>query len=408
MPNRVPPNNRSWNTINEIDDAVYLFEYAEYLKKEIKDYKGKGNDIVYTPLYMDFYYFLYRSDSTKTITSRFSRFLESKIIGDKYKKDFVVDIALKQPELIVDFMYFDEDELKTTKEKDTALSAGKYLIKESNGEQPILIDYIKHSEEKHMTGAMSYFFLDSELLHYSYAKAIAETGNKKVEEEFAKLFENDPKNNFDKFYSSDIEKYRKKIREEKNSPQESTKEELEAKIRFMNELRKTLDNAKYLASYLCNKEENDNQKSLLAEIVDFRINNLEYSERVILTDILNTVRTENGTLLNYYSQNSKDSLRGFIPNSPDDKKVFLSRLCDKEENDNQKSLLAKIVDFGIDGLETRNQNYFKNLLSNTRYTEDGKTLLDYYSENSTDSEEIKAKTLFYLREFQYVGRYHTF
>ena len=452
MPNRVPPYNRSLHEINEIDDAVYLFEYAEYLKKEIEEYKGKGNDILYTPLYLDFYYFLNRSDSTKTLTSRFSRFLESKIISDKYKKDFVVDIALEQPELIADFMCYDEDELKTTKEKDTALSAGKYLIKESNGEQPILIDYIKRSKDEHIQGAVHYFFLYSELLHYSYAKAIAETGNKKVEEEFAKVFEfeNDPKNNFDKLYSSDIEQYRKKIREEKNSPQKSTKEELEAKIRFMNELKEKPDNAKYLASYLCNKEENDNQKSLLAEIAIFGIYNLESSDQDTLKKIFNekyTIDEREQTLLDYYSQNSKDSgetrietlfylqefqyvgryynykpediksklthkiwfMEDTMNKHSDQKRYLVPYLCDIGKNGGQKSLLAEIAIFGIYNLESSDQDTLKKIF-NEKYTIDEReqTLLDYYSQNSKDSGETRIETLFYLQEFQYVGRYYNY
>ena len=93
------------------------------------------------------------SGSRETFQSRFSRFLASKVVSDKYKKDFVVDIALKQPRLIPDFMKFDEVELlNTKKKKGTALSAGKYLIKESrkygDSEQPILICYMKHLQQK--------------------------------------------------------------------------------------------------------------------------------------------------------------------------------------------------------------------------------------------------------------------
>ena len=434
MTNRVPIHNPFSQEIDEVKDAVDLFNYAKNLKKQIMKYEGKGNDIEGDSLHTEFRDFLLKSGSGETFQSQFSSFLASKVISDKYKKDFVVDIALKQHGFILDFMEFDKDELLNTKEKDTALSAGKYLIKESNGEQPILICYMKRFEREEEEGKdiMNEFLLDSKLLHYSYAKAIAETGKKAVKDEFAKYFEE----NFDSLFLSNIEKYRKKIREEKYFPQKSTKEELEAKIQFMNELRKKPDNAEYLALYLCNKEENDNQKSLLAKIVDFGINNLGSLERGILTGILNTVYTENGqTLLDYYSEKSTDSneikaktltylqakkelekkleekfltLKEIIPDSLDNQKVFVSYLCDKKENDNQKSLLAEIAGFGIDKLETRNQVYLKELLSNTRYTEDGQmTLLDDYSENSTDSKEIKAETLFYLREFQKVDRYYS-
>ena len=151
------------------------------------------------------------------------------------------------------------------------------------------------------------------------------------------------------------------------------------------------DEKEYLVPYLCDKKQNGGKESLLAEIVDFGIHNLEYSERDTLTDIFHatyTIDEYEQTLLNYYSQNSKDSeeikektlfylrtkkeleekfltLRGFILNSPDDQKDFVSYLCNKEENDNQKSLLAKIVDFGIDNLESSEQDTLKKILNET-------------------------------------------
>ena len=56
---------------------------------------------------------------------------------------------------------------------------------------------------------------------------------------------------------------------------------------------------------------NGGQKSLLAEIVGFGIDNLEPSEQNTLKKILKTVCTENGqtTLLDFYSKNSTDSGR---------------------------------------------------------------------------------------------------
>ena len=217
---------------------------------------------------------------------------------------------------------------------------------------------------------------------------------------------------------------------------EYTKSKLARKIWFMEEtMKKHLDQTRCLVPYLCDIEKNGGQQSLLAEIVDVGINNLESSDQDTLKKILNTVCTENGqTLLDYYSEKSTDSneikaktltylresttigeklngklstLERFAPKSSDDKQYLLSYLCDKKENDNQKSLLAEIVGSGIDKLKSRNQVYLKNLLSNTRYTEDGKTLLYYYSKKSTDSEKTRIETSFYLREFRDVYQYYS-
>ena len=209
----------------------------------------------------------------------------------------------------------------------------------------------------------------------------------------------------------------------------------------MNKLTKTPDNAKYLVSYLCDKEENDNQKSLLAEIAGFGINKLGSSEQNILKNILNTVCAGNGqTLLDYYSENSKDleeikketlnKLQNFLEVGPRDKLknmketleeklAFAQRLapgysdqlgyspsylCNKEQNGNQKSLLAEIVEFEINNLEFSKQMLLKKILiDTTKCSGEWWTLLDYYSEKSTDSKEIKGKTLFYIQEFQYVN-----
>ena len=441
MLNQVPPYNPSLHEINKIDDAVYLFEYAEYLKNQLINYKRIDIVNPKNQLYQDFVTFLYNDTPTEEGNKPlFTRFLESKIITDEYKKDFVVKIASKQPKLIMDFIKFDAQELKRTTNQDAAVSAGKYLIKELTldaygGLKPILINYIDNIDQRKREDICN-FLITQGLFEYSYGRAIAETRKNAITHRFAALLEECEQDR--NIILLPVKKYKSALNDH---PKISTKEELEAKIQFMNKLTKTPDNAKYLVSYLCDKEENDNQKSLLAEIAGFGINKLGSSEQNILKNILNTVCAGNGqTLLDYYSENSKDleeikketlnKLQNFLEVGPRDKLKNMketleeklafaqilapgysdelgyspSYLFEKEQNGNQKSLLAEIVEFEINNLEFSKQMFLKKILiDTTKCSEKWWTLLDYYSEKSTDSEEIKGKTLFYIQEFQYVN-----
>ena len=210
----------------------------------------------------------------------------------------------------------------------------------------------------------------------------------------------------------------------------------------MDKFRKKPDNVEYLALRLRDKKQNGGKESLLAEIVGFGIDNLGSSERDTLKEILNTVRPKNGqTLLDDYSKNSTDSEETRIETSfylqdfrdatqyydsedssklgrkirfmnelrkkSDNVKFLALRLCNKEKNDDKKSLLTEIVGFGIENLRYSEQDTLIKILDET-YTIDRReqTLLDYYSENSTDPKETKAKTLFDFREFRDVKRYY--
>ena len=440
MPNQINQSSPSSHKIDEVEEAFYLFNYAKNLKNQLINYKRIDIVNPKNPLYQYFMNFLHNDTPTEEGNKPlFTRFLESKIISDNYKKDFMVDIALQKPDLVLDFIKFDAQELKRTTNKDTAVSAGKYLIKESMldayGEsEPILINYIENIDQSKRENICN-FLIKQDLFEYSYSRAIAETRKNAIKNKFARLLEECEQDVSIVFLP--VRKYKSALND---YPKISTKEELETKIQFMNKLTKTPDNAEYLALYLCNKEENNNQKSLLAEIAGFGINKLGSSEQDILIGILNTVRTENGTLLDYYRQNSKDSeeikaetlnkLQNFLEVGPKDKLknmketleeklAFAQRLapgysdklgyspsylCNKEQNGNQKSLLAEIVEFEINNLEFSKQMLLKKILSNTtKCSEKWWTLLDYYSKNSTDSEEIKGKTLFYIQEFQYVN-----
>ena len=441
MPNQINQSNPSSHKIDEVEEAFYLFNYAKNLKNQLINYKGGKIDDKENKLYQDFMTFLHNDTPTEEGNKPlFTRFLESKIISDNYKKDFMIDIALRKPDLVLDFIKFDAQELKRTTNKDTAVSAGKYLIKESmldayGGSEPILINYIENIDQRKRENICN-FLINQDLFEYSYSRAIAETRKSAIKNKFASLLEECEQDVQIVFLP--VRKYKSALNDH---PKISTKEELEAKIQFMNKLRKEPDNAEYLAHYLCDKEENDDQKSLLAEIAGFGINKLGSSEQNILKNILNTVCIGNGqTLLDYYSKKSTDSegikketlnkLQNFLEVGPRDKLKSMaealekklafaqrlapgysdklgyspSYLCDKKENGGQKSLLAEIVEFEINNLEFSKQMLLKKILSNTTKCS-GKwwTLLDYYSENSTDPEEIKGKTLFYIQEFQYVS-----
>ena len=186
---------------------------------------------------------------------------------------------------------------------------------------------------------------------------------------------------------------------------------------------------------------NGGQKSLLAEIVGFGIDNLGSSERDTLKKILDetyTIDERKQTLLEYYNQRSKDSkeikaetlnkLQNFLGVGPKDKPknmkeelekrlinfqevvhkhpdqpiCFALFFCSGALNGGQQSLLAEIVDFEIDNLGSSGQKALKNIL-NTARINNGQTLLDYYSKKSTDSREIKEKTLNKLQNFLGVG-----
>ena len=89
---------------------------------------------------------------------------------------------------------------------------------------------------------------------------------------------------------------------------------------------------------------------------------------------------------------------------PDQTRCLVPYLCDKKQNGGKESLLAEIVDFGIDNLEYSERDTLKKILNET-YTIDGheQTLLEHYNQRSKDSREIKEKTLAQLQNFLGVG-----